>query len=189
MKRLIWLVFVALILASVGVLAFKLARGNAEKEAIAERVKTLPDFRFEAASMLGASMASSSAQDFTPADVAPDKALVIIHFLPDCHFCQGEAKEIAAHAEFFQTAHILMVSAAEMKQIRDFGAHYGLANLPALTLARDGKRAFSQTFGTAGVPATFVYSAAANGKRTLLKQFNGETSAEAIYKALKNNNP
>lgn len=174
MKRLISLAFVGLILASVGVLAYKVVRGNAEKEAAAERIKTLPDFRFETAQI----------QEYTPTSIPAEKPLVIIHFLPDCHFCQGEAKEIAAHAEFFQTAHILMVSAAEMKQIRDFGTYYGVANLPALTLARDSAHTFGQIFGTVSVPTTFVYSAEVNGKRKLLKQFNGETSAEALRKVI-----
>lgn len=174
MKRLIFLALVGMIIASVGVLAVKIVRGNAEKEAAAKRIKLLPDFRFETA----------QSQDFTPESVPPEKPLVIIHFLPDCHFCQGEAKELAAHPQFFERVHILMVSAAEMKQISDFGTYYGVAHLPALTLARDAAHIFGQTFGTNSVPTTFVYSAATGGKRKLLKQFNGETSADALRKVL-----
>ena len=112
---------------------------------------------------------------------------------PTCHpkkhssssiFCQGEAKELAANAALFGGAHILWVSAAESKQIREFGAWYGLAHLPSYTLSRDSLRSFGQTFSTASVPTTFVYSALRDGKRSLLKQFTGETSAEAIRKAI-----
>ncbi|MFY7999675.1 MAG: TlpA family protein disulfide reductase [Candidatus Kapaibacteriota bacterium] len=174
MKRLIFLALVGMVIASIAALGYKIVRGNAEKEAAQKRIQTLPEFHFQA----------SNGADFTPSDIPPEKPLVIIHFLPECHFCQGEAKELAAHAEFFQKAHILMVSAAEMKQIRDFGAYYGVANLPALTLVRDAKHSFGQTFGTASVPTTFVYSAENKGKRKLLKQFNGETSAEALRKAV-----
>jgi hypothetical protein len=174
MKRLIFLALVGMILLAVAALGYKVVRGNAEKDAAALRICTLPDFRFFTDSM-GA---------ITPAHMPPEKALVIIHFLPDCHFCQGEAKELAANVALFGGAHFLWVSVAESKQISDFGAWYGLANLPSYTLSRDSLRSFGQTFGTASVPTTFVYSALRDGKRSLLKQFTGETSAEAIRKAL-----
>ncbi|MCU0426096.1 MAG: redoxin domain-containing protein [Candidatus Kapabacteria bacterium] len=174
MKRLIFLALVGMVIASIAALGYKIVRGNAEKEAAQQRIQTLPDFRFQ----------TSNGNGFTPSDVPPEKPLVIMHVLPECHFCQGEAKEIAAHAEFFQKAHILLVSAAEMKQIQDFGAYYGLPALPSLTLTRDAERSFAQTFGTASVPTTFVYSAEVGGKRKLLKQFTGETSAEALRKVL-----
>lgn len=174
MKRLIFLALVGMILLAVAALGYKIVRVSAEKDTVALRIRTLPDFRFFTDSM-GA---------ITPARVPPEKALVIIHFLPDCHFCQGEAKELAANAALFGGAHILWVSAAGSKQIRDFGAWYGLANLPSYTLSRDSLRSFGQTFGTASVPTTFVYSALRDGKRSLLKQFTGETSAEAIRKAI-----
>jgi hypothetical protein len=174
MKRLIFLALVGMILLAVAALGYKIVRVSAEKDATALRIRTLPDFRFF----------TDSIAAITPARVPPEKALVIIHFLPDCHFCQGEAKELAANAALFGGTHFLWVSAAESKQIREFGTWYGLANLPSHTLARDSLRSFGQTFGTASVPTTFVYSALRDGKRTLLKQFTGETSAEAIRKTI-----
>lgn len=72
MKRIIFLALVGMILLAVVALGYKIVRGNAEKDAAALRIRTLPDFRFFTDSM-GA---------ITPAHVPPEKALVIIHFLP-----------------------------------------------------------------------------------------------------------
>jgi thiol-disulfide isomerase/thioredoxin len=186
MKRLLLLALVGMILCSIGILAVKIVRGNADKEAAQKRIQTLPDFRFVivSASNNAADSTAGGSKAFTLGDVPPEKPLVMMHFLPDCHFCQGEAKELAANAAFFSKAHILLVSAAEPKPIRDFGEWYGLNTLPALTLARDSLKTFGQIFGTASVPATFVYGAEVGGKRKLLKQCNGETSAEALRKTL-----
>jgi hypothetical protein len=152
MKRFFLLALIGIALVAIAVLGFSIVRGNADKEAIAQRIRRLPEFQFS--TLDGAA--------FTPAEVSPEKSLVIIHFLPDCHYCQGEATELAAHAELFSSAHILMVSAADARSLRAFG----------------------RTFGTVNVPTTFVYSPEQNGQRRLLKQFTGETSAKAIHTVL-----
>ena len=174
MKRLIFLAFVGIILLSIATLGYKIVRGNAEKDATALRIRILPELRFT----------QENGAPITNTDFPPDKALVIVHFLPDCHFCQGEAKEFSAHPELLADAHVLFVSAAAITQIREFTAAYALRNLPSVTIAADSLKTFGQTFGTASVPTTFVYGKAVSGKRLLLKQFHGETSAEAIKKAL-----
>ncbi len=173
MKRLIFLAFVGVILLSIAALGYKIVRGNAEKDATALRIRTLPELHFT----------QENGAPLTNTDFPPDKALVIVHFLPDCHFCQGEAKEFSAHPELLADAHVLFVSAAATQQIREFAAAYTLRNLPSVTIAADSLKTFGQTFGTASVPTTFVYGNAVNGKRILLKQFNGETSAEAVWRS------
>lgn len=140
MKRLIFLALVGMILLAVAALGYKIVRVSAEKDAAALRIRTLPDFRFF----------TDSTEAIAPAHVPPEKALVIIHFLPDCHFCQGEAKELAANAALFGGAHFLWVSAAESKQIREFGAwawHIFLHTLsPAIASAALGRPLARQAF-------------------------------------------
>jgi hypothetical protein len=112
MKRFFLLALVGTIILAIAMLGYTIVRGNAEKEATARRIHTLPEFRFT--TLNGAA--------FTPAQVSPEKSLVIIHFLPDCPLLSGrEATELVAHAPLFSNAHILMVSASDMRSLRAFG--------------------------------------------------------------------
>ncbi|TAE32807.1 MAG: hypothetical protein EAZ92_01145 [Candidatus Kapaibacterium sp.] len=170
MKRLLFLILIASVVGVIAFLGFKLVRGNAEKERIQARIQTLPEFRFT----------TLSGQTFTDRNIPDSMPVAIIHFLPDCHYCQGEAREIARNSKLFGTARILMVSMASTEEIRAFGREYGIDTLQSVTLLADTEKNFGNTFGTVNVPVTFAYSA----QHRLAKQFSGETSAQALYKAL-----
>jgi peroxiredoxin len=170
MKRPFFLALLGAILLAIAFLGYKIIRGNAEKERIASQIKTLPELPFF----------TLDGKPFSRQRVPPSTPVVIVHFLPDCHFCQGEAKELAANAALFSKARIFMVSAANSQAIQQFGKLYGLDAMPSITLLSDSLKMFGQTFGTVNVPVTFVYTE----EQRLAKQFMGETSAQGIYKAL-----
>jgi hypothetical protein len=173
MKRPFFLALLGGILLAVAFLGYKIIRGNAEKERIASQIQTLPELPFF----------TLEGKPFSRQQISPSTPVVIIHFLPDCHFCQGEAKELAVHAALFSKARILMISAPNRQDIQQFGKLYGLDAMPSVMLLSDSLKMFGQTFGTVNVPVTFVYTE----KQHLAKQFTGETSAQAIYKALSAN--
>lgn len=170
MKRLFSYGLVLCVLGFTGWLGVKVYRGNAEKDAIRAKILNLPDFGFY--DLQGKAITASS--------LPPQKAVVILHFLTDCHFCQGEVREIVRHAGLFRDAHVVLVSMQDAATLRQFRREYGLDSLGFVSVVSDTARGFAQTFGTMNVPTTLVYSQ----NRVLLRQFTGETSAAAIAKII-----
>lgn len=170
MKRILMFTALGCVLVAIGVLSVKIVRGAAEKEAIAARIQTLPEFHFFAPG--GATVSANN--------VPAGKPLVVMHFLTSCHFCQGETKELVANAALLATAHIVMVSAEDAATLAAFCNEYGLVGLPAVSVVSDSLHTFGATFGTTATPVTFIYDA----QHHLVKQFMGETSAKAILSIL-----
>lgn len=153
-----------------GWMGIKVYRGNAEKDAIRAKISTLPDFRFY--DLEGGASTTST--------LPRDKAVVIMHFLTDCQFCQGEVREISSHAGLFRNAHIVLISMQDRATLKKFRHEYGLDTLGFVSVLNDSARFFGATFGTINVPTTFIY----DQNRHLLRQFTGETSARAIARTI-----
>ncbi len=105
---------------------------------------------------------------------------VIIHFRPDCEYCQYEARAIRDSLHRFAATNVLLVSDEPIERLQDFAAEYDLANQPNIHILYDRDRKFKDLFGTSMVPSIFIY----NQEQKLVKQFKGETKIEAILKYL-----
>jgi peroxiredoxin len=170
MKRLLLSSLLVAVLAAIGVLTVKIVHGAADKEAVAARIHTLPSFRFRA--LDGTAFANAS--------LPKGKPIIIIHFLTTCHFCQGEAREIAASAALRQEAEIVMVSMESAAALERFCMEFGLRGIASVHCVSDSAKTFGSTFGTLATPTTFIYDA----QHRLVKQFTGETSAKAMLNAV-----
>jgi peroxiredoxin len=170
MKRPLFLILLASVVLVIGYLGYKIVRGNAEKERIAAQIQTLPSFRFT----------TLEGTTFTEKNIAEGAPILIVHFLPDCHYCQGEVKELARNAHLFAGVEILFVSMAEKQAMTSFSKEYGLDTIKSITFLHDSELSFGKTFGTVSVPTTFAYTK----EHRLAKQFSGEASAQALLKVL-----
>ena len=108
------------------------------------------------------------------------KPTLLIHFLPDCHFCQNEAKALGENLTLFQDVRLILISSASPSSLRDFAREFGLSQQPDIHLLHDSERRFADFFGTRAVPAVFIYDA----KGRLQKKYRGETKIETILSHL-----
>lgn len=109
--------------------------------------------------------------------------LVMVYFNTDCHFCQGEIKNLEDHYKLLKGSDFLFVSSQSSKKIKKFIKDYHLASYSTWYVVQDSLHHFKKIFGTNLYPNTYIYSS--NG--LLIKHFRGETSAKAISRILNAN--
>jgi len=122
---------------------------------------------------------------FQPVGKAPPprvtgKPTLLVHFLPDCHFCQYEAKVLGENLPFFQHAQLILISRASPPALRDFAREFGLWQQPNIHFLHDKEGCFAKFFGTQSVPTVFIY----DEEGRLQKQYQGETKMGAILSHL-----
>ena len=137
------------------------------KQKTAKRIQTLPAFT--------AYGLDSSAIDITALANHP---IVFVYFDPDCDHCQREAHELRQKAALLNKAHVLMLSAAPVSDLKNFTQTYQLTKLPNVQVAHIDRKVAYETFGFSSVPDVLIYRA--NG--SLVKHFRGKTGIEAIAK-------
>lgn len=170
MKQYIRISIVLVILAFLGYMAYAINRKLLEKEALRERISTIPSFRFE------------RLEDgfFTENDLAENKSLVFLYFNSTCDFCRLEAKAIQGRIEEFDAVQLVFVSIEEKVDIKNFAEEHDLYENTNVVFLQDSRMEFSRIFGVNSVPATFFYNK--NGK--LVNQFNGAVRADSMLEAL-----
>jgi thioredoxin-related protein len=171
MKTIFKYFVILLVLSALTVLIYKTIVKLNYKEAVKERITTLPGMR----------MLTADSISFSIANLVNDKYLVLVWYNTGCEHCQYEAQEFRKNPGSYGLTQILLVSGEPLSDIRKFGKAYGVDTLQYLKLMHCDFQAFFNTFGTTSVPSIFIYSP--DGR--LLKQYNGETKLEAITKYLK----
>ncbi len=113
-------------------------------------------------------------------NTGPSHKTVLIHFLPDCHFCQNEAAALRDHLPAFAEARLLLISAAGQAEVEGFAVDYELAGRPNVHFFLDPQQRFAGLFGTQAVPSVFIY----DERGRLMRRYRGETRIEAILQHL-----
>lgn len=111
----------------------------------------------------------------------PQKNTLIIYFHPECEHCQYEAKQISKHQSEFKDSHILMISPAQLNDIKQFQTDYQLGEISNLKILWDKGRMFETYFGKATFPTILIY----NSNNEMLKKYKGEAKIEAILKHIR----
>ncbi len=175
MRRKIALGLLVLVVGTIAFLGVRIYQRAAAKRVVAEHIATLP--AFEVATLSGDSLGRS--------DLPEGEPVVLVYFRSTCHFCQAETRSLRAHEKLQQAASVLMVSAEGQPTLKQFAAEYGLDETPRIRVVQDQRGKLAEAFGIERVPNTFIYGA----DRRLLKHFEGEASAEAIYRVLQPKTP
>lgn len=151
-----------LIISTVG----KMHKSNIAKE----KIKTLPSFSFK---KLNDTIFNSNKIKEGP--------VLILFFHPECEHCQYQITSLFKKWVRPRDLHVLLVSNAEKSEIRSFIKKNEFPDYPGLIVLIDETDKFRDYFGTAQVPATFIY----NKNLKLVKYFQGEVRPETILKYLK----
>lgn len=126
----------------------------------------LPNFTFQ--TLLG--------QPYDHRQLPEKKHFLILFFSPDCHYCTDEIDDIIKHKKWFANCYILLVSPSSISQLRAYSKYLYNKGINYQILS-DSKYQFSNYFGQANIPTSFLYSS----DRKLIKKFNGGTTANNLY--------
>ncbi|MDE3234953.1 MAG: redoxin domain-containing protein [Bacteroidota bacterium] len=166
MKKIIGLSIAIVCLVLLGYLGYKVFIIIQQKQIAEKNTALLPTFSFVA----------TNNKTFKNADLENVNGRIIFNFFsPTCEHCQNMATQYLNNKEQIKDITILMVTIADSISVAKFKNDYQLNTLPNLILLRDTKFQFYKIFGTATVPAFFIYE-----HQTLVKKIIGETKIENL---------
>jgi peroxiredoxin len=171
MKRKLAFVFLLMVLGAIGYLGFTIYKELQAKQALEKRIAELPDF--SAPILNGEILHSDTFSKQSP--------LILTYFNTKCQFCQAEIRSIRQHKNLQAQADIYLISDESPNALKQFADEFELDSLKHISVLQDSTKQLKELFGVTGVPTTFVY----NNDGKLLKNFKGETKAEALYKLVK----
>jgi peroxiredoxin len=170
-KRKIAFGILAVSIVMLSYMGIKISLNIINKREIAERIKQLPD-------MTVYSLYKSQGMKLN--EFISDKPLILVYFNTDCHFCQGEIKNLENNIEMLKDYNLVFISSQASGKIKHFYNTYQFSLYHNWRVVKDSMDNFKKIFGTKVYPNTYIYSK--NG--FLLKHFKGETDANAIFHVL-----
>lgn len=157
-----------------GYMGMKISLNIRNKRKIAERIKQLPD-------MTVYSLYKS--QGIKLNEFISDKPLILVYFNTDCHFCQGEIKNLENNIAMLKDYNLVFISRQASGKIKQFYNTYHFSSYHNWRVVQDSLDNFKKIYGTKVYPNTYIYS----NEGRLLKHFKGETDAKAIVHVFNKN--
>lgn len=161
---------IALIMALVLFLGYKVITAINSKQQIKEAIAILPAFEFY----------TLQNKPYTKDSLLQNQSTLFLFFNTTCEHCQYETEQIVKNAAMLSNKNVLYISNQSTQEIKAFDSIYHLTNYPFIKLLRDSTNNFYKTFGINMVPSSVIY----NDKGMLTKTFKGEVKIEAIINAL-----
>ena len=171
LKKKMTLGFLGVVLLGAGYLGIKTNQYITNQKLVIKRIKKLPDLPLYSV---------SERKNKNLKQLLVSKPLVIVYFNTDCHFCQGEIKNLEQHSKRLQNIDFVFISDQPFDKISDFIKAYRMSDYTSWKIMRDSLHQFHSIFGTKLYPNTYIYS----NKGKLLGHFMGEISAKAIRKVI-----
>ncbi|MCK7540994.1 MAG: TlpA family protein disulfide reductase [Marinilabiliales bacterium] len=137
--------------------------------AASERIRSLPDLV----------LADINGNIFRTDEITSGP-LLITYFHPECDHCRYEIASIFSSDLPDCDLRIILVSYADLSQIKLFMEQFDMRDYPLLNVLHDPDLSFREVFGTDVIPSNFIY----NKDLQLIKAFRGETTTETILKYL-----
>ncbi len=170
MIRKLAFIFLLIVLGLIGYLGFSIYEDLQKQQAIEKRISELPEFIITALD-----------GEVKTVNGSLTKPLILTYFDTDCSYCKAEIRSIREHEQLKKQAMIYLVSNEPMDILRQFTRAFKLDSLKSITIFHDDRGRVKKLFGVTAVPNTFVY----NTKGELVKNYKGETKAEALYQLVK----
>lgn len=168
-KRTIKITVAITILGIIAFLGYKIVSQTQEKNAIANHIQTIPEFRLQ----------TLNNTPFTKASLK-NKPVVFLYFNSECDYCHHEAQSISNNSNKLNNVQLIFVSIEPVKKIKAFSERYDLHKHPGITFLYDSADSFSKQFYVPSVPYVLIY----DKEQNLIKTHAGQLKAEGIIKAL-----
>lgn len=115
------------------------------------------------------------------AKITPGRPTVLLYVDPNCHFCQGQIRNIEKNIGALQNIQFYILTTSSFGQMTQLSQSFGLAKYRNISVGVDTKHAFTDYFTPPGFPYTVVY----RSDQTLHSVFLGEITIADIIKASK----
>ncbi len=135
------------------------------------RIATIPPFKL---------MTAPDSIAFEKSELKKKKPVIMVVFSPDCEHCKHFTKELLQKYNLLKNAQIVMSSALNYDQIKDFYIRDQIANYPHITMGRDGTNFLSTYFEVRSFPTVIVY----NKKGRFVKRFDGDVTIDKLAAVL-----
>ncbi len=152
---------------------FNITTKTKEKNAIAQKLETIPEFEF----------LTLEQKPFTKANLKPNTYSIFIYFNSECDFCQHEAQSISDNLDNFKNVQFIFVSTEPIETIQQFSEQYNLDNKQNITFLYDNLDTFSSQFNATSIPYVLIY----DQNKKLIKKHKGQLNAKGILRALQEN--
>jgi len=169
-KRTLKLVVLIVVFGVISFLSYKIISKTQEKIAIANRIKTIPDFNLTALNNT----------EFKKENLKLNVPTVFLYFNSECDFCQYEVQSISDAIDKFKDIHLVFVSAEPIEKIKIFSGQYNLYNNSNITFLHDSTDSFFTQFNASSIPFTLIY----DKNQNLIKTHIGQLNANGILRII-----
>jgi thioredoxin-related protein len=148
---------------------------NAQNPPNTQNIQSIPPFK----------ILKTDSTWFTPANLKPNKAVVVIYFSPDCSHCQHMVYEMKPKMKEFGKAQIVMITFTDfsmLKMIRNFTRDFDLAKYPNITIGTEGHTYVVQRYYQV---RTTPYIAVYDRKGKLVQAFEKAPTMDELIAAVK----
>jgi thioredoxin-related protein len=114
-------------------------------------------------------------------DIKKNRKTIIMFFSPDCEHCKHQTEAILADFKDFKDIEIVMATYQPFSEMKDFYAHYHIADHPNILIGRDEKFALPPFYRIRNLPYLALY----DKKGKLITTFEGNQKADIILDAFK----
>ncbi|MBN8851001.1 MAG: hypothetical protein BGO55_29125 [Sphingobacteriales bacterium 50-39] len=120
-----------------------------------------------------------SASYLTKDDIKKHRRTIVMFFSPDCDHCKHQTESILADFNDFKDVEIVMATYQPFSEMKEFYAHYHLADHPNIKIGRDEKFFLAPFYKIRNLPYLALY----DKKGNLITTFEGTQKVETIVKA------
>ncbi len=131
---------------------------------------TLPPFHL---------LKTDSSTYLTKEDVKKNRKTIIMFFSPDCDHCKHQTESILGDSKDFKDVEIIMATYQPFEEMKEFYAHYHLADHPNIKMGRDEKFFLAPFYKIRNLPYLALY----DKKGNLITTFEGTQKIDTILKA------
>lgn len=171
-KTILFIVIIA-VLGLLSYFGYNIITKAKEKNEIAQKQKTIPDFKF----------LTLEQQSFTKTNLSSNLNTIFIYFNSECDFCHQEAQSISDNLNSIKNVQFVFVSTETTATIQQFSEQYHLNNKQNITFLYDNLDTFSSRFGASSIPYILIY----DKNQKLMKKHKGQLNAKGILRSLNQN--
>jgi thiol-disulfide isomerase/thioredoxin len=146
------------------------AQQAAPEQAPYQKFPTVPPFHL---------LKVDSATFVTKDDLKKHRRTMIMFFSPDCDHCKHQTDSILADFDKFKDIEIVMATYQPFGEMKDFYAHYHLAEHPNIKIGRDEKFFLAPFYRIRNLPYLALY----DKKGNLIKTFEGTQKIATLLNA------
>lgn len=170
MKRILLLIILLGLLASMGWLFFSIQEKEENEELVEERVKSIPSIALK----------SPAGQEVLILDLSKGTGTLLIYFNSTCEICQLELQKIEERIADFKKGQIILVSSQELKELESFIDSNPWIKSPNVHLLLDEEMEVAAYYGVRSVPSIFCY----DSDGILKGKYNGFTKVDLLLKGI-----